>query len=80
MEYSHSILDLTQQQEQVHPDHPPLFHEQGHEEKHFHQQPQLLGVVRKLLALADQGGQRVRSPSLLNPPPTVIFVLPKLFM
>ena len=71
---------VHQRQEQVHPDHPPLFHEEGQEEKHLHQQPQLLGVVRKLPALADQGGHRVRSPSLLNPPTTVIFVLPKIFI
>ena len=50
----------------------PLFLDEGQKEDHLPLQPQLLGVVRQLPALAHQGGQGVRRPSLPYPPPTVI--------
>ena len=68
---------IHQRQKQVHPDHPPLFLEEGNEEVHLPLQPQLLGGVRRLPALAHQGGQGVRRTSLPNPPPSVIYVLPR---
>ena len=63
---------IHQRQKQVNPHHTAHIPQEGHEEVRLPLQPELLGVVWQLPAVAHQGGQGVCRPSLPHPPHQVI--------